>query len=235
MMSQPDVQASDITAYAGLEKRFHRIGVLEDTLGVLDWDQATVMPEGSADARAEQIATLSLLKHEMLTGPEVGDALDAAAAELAASGATVDDPDGPNWRAANLREMRRAWLHATAVPGDLVEAAARANSACELRWRSARRDNDFAGLLPSLSEVLRLARETAEAKAASLDLSPYDALLDGHEPGARSADVDIVFDDLAAFLPDFLGRVLDAQASRPAPSLPEGPFPVEVQRTLGVE
>ena len=218
------------TAYAGLEAAFRRIGALADTLGILDWDQATVMPEGSAPARADQIAMLSVLRHELLTSPAIGEGLDAADSELAAA----SGPDA-DWQRANLREMRRDYLHATAVPADLVEAKARADAACEMRWRTARRDNDYAGLMPSLGDVLRLARESAAAKAAALDLTPYDALLDSHEPGARSADVDVLFDDLAAFLPDFLARVLDAQAAQPAPALPDGPFPVETQRALGVE
>jgi carboxypeptidase Taq len=218
------------SAYARLTRTFRRLGALDDTLGILDWDQATVMPEGSAAARADQIAALSVLRHELLTDPAVSDALDAAESELA--GDVSADGD---WRRANLRGMRRDYLHATAVPAGLVEAKARADSACEIRWRSARRDNDFAGLVPTLDEVLRLVRETAAAKAAVLGLSPYDALLDGHEPGARSADVDALFDDLAAFLPDFLPRILAAQASRAVPRMPEGPFPVETQRALGVE
>ena len=218
-----------LAAYARLEAVFRRISAIEDTLGILDWDQATMMPEGSAGGRADQIAMLSVLKHEMLTDPAVGGALEAAGEELAAAGPEAE------WRHANLREMRRRYLHATAVPGDLVEAKARADSACEIRWRAARRDNDFHGLLPALSEVLRLVRETAAAKAAALGLSPYDALLDGFEPGARSADIDVLFDDLAAFLPDFLSRALDAQAARPQPVLPDGPFPLDIQRALGVE
>ena len=108
------------SAYAGLERTFQRIAALDDTLGILDWDQATVMPEGSAAARADQIAALSVLRHELLTAPAVGEALDAASGELPAPAG--DDID---WRQANLRQMRRAYVHATAVPGDLVEARAR--------------------------------------------------------------------------------------------------------------
>jgi carboxypeptidase Taq len=215
---------SSDTAYQDLSGRFHRIGVIEDALGILHWDQATLMPEGSAPARAEQIATLSVLRHELLTQPEIGDLLDAG---------DGNGGDGEDWQRANLREMRRNYLHATAVPADLVEARSRADAACELSWRSARADNDYASLLPSLEEVLRLAREVAAAKSAKLGLSPYDALLDGYEPGARSAAIDAVFTDLAAFLPGFLQQVLDVQNSRPDPLMPEGPFPIETQNALG--
>jgi carboxypeptidase Taq len=212
------------TAYQDLTARFHRIGVIEDALGILHWDQATLMPEGSAPARAEQIATLSVLRHELLTESEIGDLIDAG-------DGGGEDEDG--WQHANLREMRRNYLHATAVPADLVEARSRADAACELIWRSARTDNDYASLLPSFEEVLRLAREVAAAKSAKLGLSPYDALLDSYEPGARSEAIDTVFADLAAFLPGFLQEVLEAQRTRPEPLMPEGPFPVETQNALG--
>ena len=215
---------SSDTAYEDLAARFHRIGVIEDALGILHWDQATLMPEGSAPARAEQIATLSVLRHELLTQPEIGGLIDAG-------DGGGEDEDG--WQHANLREMRRNYLHATAVPADLVEARSRADAACELVWRSARADNDYPSLLPSLEEVLRLAREVAAAKSAKLGLSPYDALLDGYEPGARSEAIDAVFADLAAFLPDFLQEVLEVQRSRPEPLMPEGPFPIETQNALG--
>ena len=42
------------------------------------------------------------------------------------------------------RLMRHAHTRATALPPDLVEAQARANSACEKVWREARRIADFA-------------------------------------------------------------------------------------------
>jgi carboxypeptidase Taq len=130
--------------------------------------------------------------------------------------------------------MRRQWRHATAVPGDLVEALQRASSRCEQRWRRAREESDFAGVLPDLKIVLDLTRETADAKAARLDCSPYDALLDQYEPGGKSAEIDRLFADLAQFLPELLTRALEAQARRPAAPPPEGPFAIKAQRALGV-
>ena len=47
------------------------------------------------------------------------------------------------WRAANLREMRRLWVHESALPADLVEARTRAASACEMVWREAKKNADF--------------------------------------------------------------------------------------------
>ena len=212
-----------MNAYQTLERRFARLSAIGDAIGILGWDTQTMMPDGAAEGRAEQTATLSVLAHELITAPEVGDLLDRAEAEGGLDG----------WQAANLREMRRAHVHATAVPADLVEATSKAVSACEMMWRSARAESDYTALLPSLREVLRLVREGAQAKGDVLGLSPYDALLDEHDPGSRAARIDALFDDLASFLPGLIQRVLDRQASEPPVLRPDGPFPVAAQRALG--
>lgn len=212
-----------MTAYQDLERRFARIAAIGDALGILSWDTQTMMPDGSNDARAEQTATLTVLAHELETEPRVADWLAEA----------ESDPTLDAWQRANLREMRRSHRHATAVPSDLVEATSKAISACDMIWRTARAESDYAMLLPSLTEVLRRVRECGEAKAAVMGLSVYDTMLDEHDPGARSARIDALFDDLAGFLPDLIGRVLEKQAGEPAPVRPEGPFPVAAQKALG--
>jgi carboxypeptidase Taq len=212
------------SAYAALEQRFARIARLDDALGVLHWDYETTMPDGAAPTRAETLATLDVLRHDLLADPRAADDLDAAESDTA----RLDD-----WQRANLREMRRLWRHAVAVPADLVEATRRAEAACEMAWRAARAEDDFAGLLPSLTEVLTLQQRQAAAKAEAFGCDPYDALLDAYEPGARAARIDALFADLAEFLPDFTERVLEAQGRDPAPTVPVGHFPIDRQRGLG--
>lgn len=210
-----------MSAYQRLEHLFARLTVLGDVGGFLHWDMAAMMPDGGAESRAEELATVRALSHEMLTAPQVEDLLAAAAEE-----------DLDHWQQANLREMRRAWVHGAAVPGDLVMALSRACSACEMEWRRARPASDFQAVTPFLERVLDLVRETAEAKAEALGVTPYDALLDEYEPDGRSERIDALFAELEAFLPDFLGQVLERQG--PAPERPKGPFPVATQRALGV-
>lgn len=216
-------------AYATLEGRFRRAGLLDAAAGILWWDRAVVMPEGSAGARAEQLAALRLAGREILTAADMADLLAAAGEE------PLDD-----WQAANLREMRRVRVRAAAVPPRLVEARTRANTACEMAWRTARPASDYPAVLPLLEEVARLTVEAGQALSAALDVPLYDALLDGFEPGGRSADIDPVFDDLAAFLPEFAGAAIERQAARPPlkltgpPERPlEGPFPAGRQEALG--
>ncbi len=214
---------TDPTAYVRLETRFARLGTLHEAMAVLHWDSAAMMPSGGAEARGEQLAQLSLMAHELLTDPAVADWLEQAEAE-------ADELD--DWRRANLREMRRAHTHATALPARLVEALRRATHACEGLWREARPANDFARVKPALQKVLDLSREAGELKSAALGKSLYDALLDQYEPDGSSARIAQVFDTLARDLPELLGAVLERQAQQPDPVMPAGPFPVETQARL---
>lgn len=210
-------------AYGELEQRFKRWSALREAAGMLHWDLAAIMPEGGHHARAEQLAALGVIGHQMLADPKVGDLLGEAGAKDGLS----------DWQRANLGEMRRLYIHATALDADLVEAMSMANSAAEAAWRVARPAADFKAVKPQLETVFKLVREAAHAKAEKLGVSPYEALMDEHEPGNRTADVDKIFDTYGAFLPDFLERVLERQAREPAPIEPKGPFPVAAQKALG--
>ncbi|WP_428030530.1 carboxypeptidase M32 [Ancylobacter sp.] len=212
-----------MSAYASLAAHFGRIAAMSNAIGILQWDSDTMMPKGAAASRAESLALLRVLQHEMAADARIGDWLDSSDAD-----ATLG-----MWERANLREIRRVWTAQTALPADLVEASSKAVSACEMAWRQAREDSDFRGLQPYLAEVLHLQREAGTAKGERLGLSPYDALLNDYEPGGRSARIDALFDDLAAFLPGFTEEALAAQARRPAPESLQGPFPIEAQRRLG--
>lgn len=210
--------------YAELERRFGRLSAVNRAGAILNWDRSTMMPEGASEDRADQLATLNVISHEIMVAPDMSELLARAEEGRARLDA---------WRAANLREMRHAWTHENALPADLVEARTRATSACEMAWREAKKNSDFKSLLPTLGEVVTLTKRAGEAKAAALGLSLYDALLDEYEPGGRSARIDALFAELKAFLPATLQRVVDRQKAVGAPLPLDGPFPVEAQRKLG--
>src|SRR5437773_10585575 len=100
-------------AYPELEARFRRLGTVEEAVAMLHWDAAAMMPPGGAASRAEQLATLRVIAHHLLTAPDIADLFAAAEAE---------DNSLDLWQRANLREMRRRWPHAAALPCDLIEA-----------------------------------------------------------------------------------------------------------------
>ena len=212
-----------MSAYQELEERFDRLAHLSGAAAVLQWDWAAIMPTGGAAARARQLAELDIIRHEIMT--------DARLADLLGEAESARDALNP-WENANLSEMRLRWSHANALPADLVAALSKAASDCELVWRDARASDDFAAFEKSFQPLLELVREKAAAKSSALGLAPYDALIDSYDPGFTCAEIDVIFADLAQFLPTFLAEVLEKQAGASAAIAPEGPFPLNKQREL---
>ena len=213
----------DSYAYDRLLKRFERVATINECASVLGWDAATMMPRGGGAARGDQLAVLAGLGHAQMTAPEVAD--DLADAEAQSTG--LD-----RWESANLRLMRHAHTRATAVPADLVEAQARANSKCEKVWREAKAESDFNRVRPHLGEVVNLVRQQAAALAQAMALSPYDALMDGYQPGIGAADVAPIFSAYERFLTENLPLAEARQAKQQQPVKPAGPFPIAAQETL---
>ncbi len=213
-------------AYQELEARKKRVSALNNAIGILHWDQQTMMPDGAAPARASVLAELSVMQHEMETGSALADLIDQAESE-------ADQLDA--WQCANLREIRHQFIHANAMPAELVEKIVLAQSDSHMTWREARPSNDFKRLAPKLDTLFQLKREEANIKAGIMGITPYEALLDQFDPGRREVQVDRIFDDLEDFLPGFVKQVMEKQALLPPPALPQGPFPIAHQLELSHE
>ena len=210
-------------AYDALCQRHQRIHRLSHLQSIASWDQSAFMPARGAQARAEALAEMGGLLHQLGTDPALRQLLDDAAQE------PLDD-----FQRASLREMRRVWRSANAVPQRLVEARSLANSHCEHQWRQQRPANDWAGYVENLRPVVRYAREEAQYLADDSGLSRYDALLDQYEPGMRSADIDRVFGDLRQWLPGLIRQVM-ARQTEDRVIHPQGPFAAASQRALGLD
>jgi len=208
-----------MSAYIQLEDKFRDIGRLQDIEAVASWDEACLMPRGGARGRGESMAALAGLIHEKCSDPEIGELLNRARGQR----------DLSDWQLANLMNIERAWTEAIALPGELVRAYTHATVHAEQVWREARAANDWQMVAPALDTVVNLARQRADALAAQMGLSRYDALLDSYEADLRVDHIQPLFSELKAYLPGLLDRVLGAQAE-PLPLV--GPFPVEQQRAL---
>jgi carboxypeptidase Taq len=209
-------------AYDQLRATYSRIHQLEHFQSLGMWDGSVNMPPGGNEPRAAAMAELGLVIHGIETDPKLADLIAKAEQE------PLDE-----FTRASVREIRRRWRHSNGVPPSLVEAMTLARAKCEHAWRTQRGANDWKGFLPNFREVLRLAREEAKCLGDAQGLSPYDALMDRYEPGVRSADVERIFADVKAWLPDMIRLAVEKQAANP-PIEAKGPFPVEKQRALGL-
>ena len=114
-------------AYDELTRIWARTYRLNHLLAIASWDRAANMPTKGNSARADAIAEMDALLHRMRVDPRLQTLLDRA-----------DDEPLDEIERANLREMRRDWLSANAVPEALVEAKSLATSRCEHAWQSQR-------------------------------------------------------------------------------------------------
>ena len=209
------------SAYSELTATFAHIGHLGAAEKTLEWESRTMMPAGAAQTRAKVMSALSIAIGDTMAAPRVGELLDRAENEEAAGLS--------EWEAANLREMRRRWRQDTIVPTPLRAQIAAKSSLAQQIWQDARAANDFKTFLFPLSQLIALQREVAQIKADAFGLSPYDALLDEYEPGARTASIDPLFDDLSAFLPPLMRKIMERQAAEPPTLDLPGPFASEKQ------
>jgi carboxypeptidase Taq len=209
-------------AYDDLCRAYTRIHHYNHLSAIVGWDRNAMMPPKGNEARAAAEAELSALIHRARTDPRLADWLKAAEHE------PLDDT-----ARANLREIRRDWRDANALPESLVEAKTLASARCEHGWRTQRAANDWSGFVENFREVVRLAREEAQLLADDTGLSRYDALMDRYEPGVRAAEIDRIFGEVRQWLP---GLIAAAQAKQRGEKVivPAGPFPVAAQRALNL-
>jgi len=212
--------ANTTPAYAELTRVYARLHRYHHLSAIVGWDRNAMMPPKGNDARAAAEAELYALIHRTRTDPQLKALLGAAQRE------PLDE-----LARANLREIRRDWRDANALPESLVEAKTLAGARCEHAWRSQRPANDWKGFLENFREVVKLAREEAQLLADDTGLSRYDALMDRFEPGVRAADIDRIFGDVRQWLPGLITRAQDKQRQEKVIA-PAGPFPVAAQRAL---
>ena len=133
--------APQLDAYARAVHRFATAGKLDAARMMLNWDAQTHMPAGGAWARGEQMAAITEVAADLIGSRAAGDELE----EAEAMAASLE----PNER-ADLGEMRRTWVHTSAVPKELLAAKARASQTLQAIWRTAKPNNDWAAFAPGL-------------------------------------------------------------------------------------
>lgn len=210
------------TPYQQLLDRFKRMDRFAHLSAIVGWDQAAMMPDGGAEPRAEAIAELEALRHELMVDPANQELLRQA--------------EQMNLRPqdrASLREIKADLTMATALPEELVRRKSELGSRCEHAWRSQRQANDWQGFLKNFEPVVEASREEAQRLSQKLGVAPYDALMERFEPGIGSAAVERLFGSIASWLPGVIQEVQSKQRAEADPIQPEGPFDIEKQRQLG--
>lgn len=209
-----------------LRQRLARITHLNQAAAVLEWDMETYMPEGGAEARSQQVATLRSFAHEMLIDDETARMLEAA------EPSSEIDQD-------LIRVVKKDVDKARRVPSSLIAAMAEASGRAKGAWQMARENDDFPVFAPHLEKIVDLCIQHAEA--LGYDDQPYDALLDQYEDGATTREVSNVFEEVRRDLVPFVkeltssGMQCEGPVHREYPETDQWSFGLEMAERIGYD
>ena len=200
--------------YAQLQERLTELDALTQAMGILEWDHQTHMPPGGAAGRGRQMGALAAIRHRRLSAPEVGEWLEA-----------LSESTDPHV-IASVRNVRRAYTRATAIPAALVSSFSQATTQAHAGWMAARKADDFSLFAPTLERLIGLLREQI-ACLGEAD-HPYDLLLSEYDPGSTVASLQPMFSRLAGAL----GEVIDAAEQRSRPPALELTLPLDAMKAV---
>ena len=207
-----------------LKEKTAEIVYLGEVASLAGWDQQVNMPPGGATARANQLAALSKIIHEMSTSDELGEIIEKANTE-----AQNLDPDSDEARLALIAE--RDYRQATCFPTEFVVEFSKTTTLGHEIWAKARQDQDFAQFQPTLEKIVELCQQRAEYLGYEDHI--YDALLDLFEPGMKTADVETIFNGLREDLVPFASEIF-AQTDRVSDEPIHRHFSIAQQREFGL-
>ena len=208
-----------------LKQRLAEITDLRRVGGLLFWDQQTMMPPGGASTRAEHLATVQRMAHELFVAEETGRLLD----ELRGY---EESHDPESFEASLIRISRRDYEKARRVPADLRAEISRAGSQGLQVWVEARARSDFAAFLPALERNVELKHRYIACFDPTDE--PYDILLDDYERGMQTAEVRAIFDEVKAELVPLIAELRE-QDDPTLGDVLRGDFAIDAQRAFSHE
>jgi carboxypeptidase Taq len=218
-------------ATARLDELRERLGEISDlgrARALLSWDEHTHMPPAGIEPRAEQLATLARIRHELLVSDELGRLIESDTAELDSAAYESDE-------ASLISVARRGWEKALRVRADLRAEITRVSSLSEHAWERARADSDFEAFLPHLERNVELRRRYADCfDGFEAFEHEYDPLLDDYEPGMTTPEIAAVLGELRDGVRPLIAAIADSGVIVDDACL-YGDFPLEVQEKLAGE
>lgn len=170
--------------YEELESQMKKLAHLRSAEALLGWDQEVFMPKQSAPYRADQLASLASMTHEIFVGPKMGKLLRAL----------LKTSDLSSFQRMNVEILWEEYQKAKLLSNDFVKKSAALVSKTYEKWIEAREAKDFSLFSPYLKEIVEMKKE--EIRLTKWKGKDYDALLDDNEKGLRMRTLDALFKQL---------------------------------------
>jgi carboxypeptidase Taq len=199
--------------------------VLQSAMGVISWDMQTKMPPAGVRLRGQQASLLQVIFHKMVTDPEWGNRVESI----------MSDPDYAKLGAVEKRNLflaKKVYDENAKIPESLVADLARQRTVAIDVWKKAKAAKNYGMFKPELEKMIELRKKLSEIlMKVKGTKTPYDALLDGYEPGLSAEDITRIFNDLGVGLVDIMNKVKKT-GFVPDASIMTRPVPVEIQHRI---
>ncbi len=175
---------------------------IEDLYGaaaLLHWDQKTYMPSKGIGARGRQIATLERIAHEKFT--------DGTIAQLIEDLRTYErDSPYDSDEASLIRLTRRNCNLASKVPTEYEVRLSLLQTECYQAWATARSENNFALVEPTLERMLDMSREYSSFFPEARHIA--DPHIAGSDYGMSAVSIQAVFAELRTQLVPVVAAII---------------------------
>lgn len=206
-----------MNTYQNYIAHLSKIADVSNSIALLNWDQEVMMPPKGAEKRAQQIATLSGILHELSTENAFGKLL-----EILKKDAQLTEKQRRNVN-ESFTEFNRNKKYTTEFVQEMSKTISQAFNA----WHKAKNENNFSFFAPFLEKLVTLKRQ--ECELLGYENHPYDALIDLYEPKTTVEELDILFKDVRNKLVDFVKEI--AKSPQHEDKLMKQYYPKEKQLT----
>lgn len=162
------------------------IDLLNQAIGLLDWDSKTGMPEMSTPFRGDVSGYLSAMHFERSIGPKIQEALsyfESHPEELSEVGEQV------------LASIKENYELNHSIPAEKMQAYMTLLSNAHTSWANARQTKSFTDMQDSIEEIIGFLKEFIKYWKKD-EKTSYDVLLDQYEPGLTVEKLDTIFAEL---------------------------------------
>jgi carboxypeptidase Taq len=187
--------------YESYRLHMRKLADVRAALALMQWDQETYLPSKGAGFRAQQVATLSEMAHELATSDKLGSLLvsmenSSGLSEIERKNVSLNSEDF-----AKQKKYKPAFVR------KMSETVSRSFNA----WNQAKKENRFSLFENELAELVELKKE--ETQILGYSDHPYDALMDEFEKGCTVKLVDKIFGNMLPKLRSILEKIQQSETT----------------------
>ena len=173
---------------------------LDNALTLYNWDNETLAPSAAVDNTSRVIGILSGEQYNAMINDEVADLLNRLSAPS-------EQEQLSDTEKAIVKKWKKTFDDLQKIPPDEYRASSELYAKASAIWAEARQNNDFSAFAPTLKEIVAYEKKFA-GYTKKPGMSLYDTMLDHHEEGILTAQLDVFFDKLRAAIVPLLAKVV---------------------------